>query len=251
MPGDARPDRTADDEADQCRNVGVDRVSGLSRIGIGRAVVNDDRPATNPLTGAHSGAEVRGPPHPVRCRQHGGGMTAGYAAGSGRQLGAALAASRSDDGAPGACAHTQPEAVRLRTTAVVRLEGALAHGRAPTKSGVRLHLRPTGTPRRVRCADSVASGERRPLEVTHLRYGSAPPRVKPTPPHVPPHGDRTQLRAPAPTRGQPHTRPASRGKPAKISRPESIPAATRRTLLSSTDTAVSFPDQPLRRSTPT
>jgi hypothetical protein len=141
--------------------------------------------------------------------------------------------------------------VRLRTTAVVRLEGALAHGRAPTKSRVRLHLRPTGTPRRVRCADSVASGERRPLEVTHLRYGSAPPRVKPTPPHVAAHGGRRSPPAAAPSRGQPHTRPARRGKPAKISRPESIPAATRRTLLSSTDTAVSFPDQPLRRSTPT
>jgi hypothetical protein len=39
---------------------------------------------------------------------------------------AALAAPRGNDGATGAGAHPQPEAVRARPTAVVRLEGALA-----------------------------------------------------------------------------------------------------------------------------
>ena len=129
--------------------------------------------------------------------------------------------------------------VRLLTVGLQQSQGSgCTSGRPGLRGG---SVVPTASP----------VGERRPIEVTHLRYGSAPPRVKPTRPQVPAHEARTHLRAPAPTRGQPHTRPASRGKPAKISRPESIPAATRRTLLSSTDTAVSFPDQPLRRSTPT
>jgi hypothetical protein len=50
--------------------------------------------------------------------------------GSGRQSGTALAAPRADDGPAGASAHAQPEAVGPRTTAIVRLEGAL-HVRAP------------------------------------------------------------------------------------------------------------------------
>ena len=52
---------------------------------------------------------------------------------SGREAGAALAAARRDDRATGAGAHAQAETVGLRTPAVVRLEGALAH--------VRLRLR--------------------------------------------------------------------------------------------------------------
>ena len=47
----------------------------------------------------------------------------------GRQLVAALATAAGQDGAAGAGAHAQSEAVGLGTTAVVRLEGALAHGR--------------------------------------------------------------------------------------------------------------------------
>ena len=46
---------------------------------------------------------------------------------SGRQLVAPLATAPSKDGAAGAGLHTQPKAVGLRATAVVRLEGALAH----------------------------------------------------------------------------------------------------------------------------
>jgi len=48
---------------------------------------------------------------------------------SGRELGAALAPARGQDGATGPGAHAQPEAVGLGATAVVRLEGALAHGK--------------------------------------------------------------------------------------------------------------------------
>jgi hypothetical protein len=47
---------------------------------------------------------------------------------SGRQLATALAAASGDDGTSGTSAHAQPEAVRLGTAAIVRLEGALAHG---------------------------------------------------------------------------------------------------------------------------
>src|SRR3954447_5303995 len=46
---------------------------------------------------------------------------------SGGELLATLAPTAGDDRPPGASAHPQPEAVRLGPTAVVRLEGALAH----------------------------------------------------------------------------------------------------------------------------
>ena len=49
----------------------------------------------------------------------------------GRKLGASLAAARRQDGAAGAGAHAKAEAVLLGTTAVVRLERALAHGVLP------------------------------------------------------------------------------------------------------------------------
>ncbi len=48
---------------------------------------------------------------------------------SGGELVAALAAAGSEDGATRAGTHPQPETVRTGTTAVVRLEGALTHGR--------------------------------------------------------------------------------------------------------------------------
>src|SRR5215203_1941443 len=50
---------------------------------------------------------------------------------SGGELLAALAPTGGDDGPSGARAHTQPEAVRLGPTAVVRLERALAHELLP------------------------------------------------------------------------------------------------------------------------
>ncbi|MDQ1734640.1 MAG: hypothetical protein QOH56_891 [Pseudonocardiales bacterium] len=49
-----------------------------------------------------------------------------------RQFGAALATTRRQDGAAGAGTHPKPEAVGLGPTAVVRLEGPLAHGLAPS-----------------------------------------------------------------------------------------------------------------------
>jgi hypothetical protein len=56
----------------------------------------------------------------------------GSAAGSGRQFAAALAATGRQNGATGTRPHPKPEAVGLGPTAVVRLEGPLAHGLAPS-----------------------------------------------------------------------------------------------------------------------
>src|SRR3954464_7378303 len=56
---------------------------------------------------------------------------------SGGELAPALAAPRRDDRAPGTGTHPQPEAVRLGAAAVVRLEGALAHGRTPSVATLR------------------------------------------------------------------------------------------------------------------
>lgn len=47
------------------------------------------------------------------------------------ELGATLAAARSEDRATRACAHPQTEAVHLGTTAVVRLERTLRHEQTP------------------------------------------------------------------------------------------------------------------------
>src|SRR5450756_2942721 len=63
--------------------------------------------------------------------------------GSGRQLGAALTATRGQDGATGAGPHAGTEAVRAAAAPIARLERALAHGTLPgalcrrTPSGAR------------------------------------------------------------------------------------------------------------------
>ena len=74
------------------------------------------------------------------------------------ELGAALAATGREDRAAGAGAHAQPEAVRLGPTAVVRLEGALAHGRL----------------RRVGPADLARRGDRRTGRGAGRRCAAAP-----------------------------------------------------------------------------
>ncbi|MCU1676907.1 MAG: hypothetical protein JWM93_1665 [Frankiales bacterium] len=66
------------------------------------------------------------------------------AAGSDSDVVTALAAARVEDRAAGASAHAQPEAVDLRTTAVVGLKGALAHWRTPGTTSAT----PTGRPQR-------------------------------------------------------------------------------------------------------
>lgn len=66
---------------------------------------------------------------------------------SGGEVRAALAPAGGEDGTAGARTHTQPEAVGLGATAVVRLEGALAHVQAPEsrEEGDRLCRRHPGT----------------------------------------------------------------------------------------------------------
>jgi hypothetical protein len=56
---------------------------------------------------------------------------------SGGKLAAALTTTGRDDRAAGPSAHAQPESVRLCPAAVVRLKGALAHGRTPSLYEVR------------------------------------------------------------------------------------------------------------------
>jgi len=61
---------------------------------------------------------------------------------SGRKLRAATAAARCEDGAPGACAHAEAEAVLLGTTTVVRLESTLGHERIPVLENAPFFRRP-------------------------------------------------------------------------------------------------------------
>ena len=108
-------------------------------------------------TAAHDRGEVGRAAHPVRRRAARRGRAGRAGRRSGRQLAAALAAAGGDDGAAGAGAHAQPEAVRLGPAAVVRLEGALAHGRTPSVGidtyDARGHAGVTCNGRRRSCAD--------------------------------------------------------------------------------------------------
>ena len=113
-----------------------------------------ERPTTNPTRRGPTGRDAatwttsRSPPlrrpradhppdvttvgQPMRRGEHGRGSRPGSSrAGSDRQALAALAAARGQDGAPGAGAHAQPEAVHLVAPAVVRLVRTLAHEVSP------------------------------------------------------------------------------------------------------------------------
>ena len=91
------------------------------------------RPARRPVRMARTKSGER------RMRWTEGSTTAAADAGwSGGELGAALAATGSEDGAAGAGAHAQPEAVGLGPAPIVRLEGPLAHRSNSTL------VRPTG-----------------------------------------------------------------------------------------------------------
>ena len=76
--------------------------------------------AADPTAGPHHPAEVGTVPQASGRRQHVRPVSGGKAR-------AALETAGSEDGTAGTGTHAQPEAVGLRTTAVVRLEGALAH----------------------------------------------------------------------------------------------------------------------------
>ncbi|MDQ1741868.1 MAG: hypothetical protein QOE23_207 [Pseudonocardiales bacterium] len=73
--------------------------------------------------------EVKSAPDRRRCAAGNTELT-----GSGRQFAAALAPAGLQDGASGTSPHSQTEAVGLGPAAVVRLEGPLAHGLAPSQS---------------------------------------------------------------------------------------------------------------------
>ena len=81
-----------------------------------------------PTTPTDDGLVLRSAGESVRPRQH--------RSGSGRELGAPLGATSREDAAAGAGAHAGAETVLLGATAVVGLEGALAHG---ITSGSRCH----------------------------------------------------------------------------------------------------------------
>lgn len=100
------------------------------RITAGEAgtKMDDKERATGPASSAYRGREVLAPPQPMLGRQHVMDLGSGC---SGRQAGATLAAAGRENRAAGTGAHPQPEAVGLRATTVVRLEGALAHSGAP------------------------------------------------------------------------------------------------------------------------
>jgi hypothetical protein len=66
-------------------------------------------------------------------------MRGGQHRNSGREFAAALATPGLQDGASGAGSHPQTEAVGLGPAAVVRLEGPLAHGLAPSQSSHLMH----------------------------------------------------------------------------------------------------------------
>jgi len=99
------------------------RLSCLS--GRTRSEVNDERsPSGAAPTTDHRG-EFTAAPEALRGGQHLDSL-------SGRELYAALGATRGEDGAPGPGAHAQPEAVGLRAAAVVRLVSTLAHVASPS-----------------------------------------------------------------------------------------------------------------------
>ena len=89
--------------------------------------MDDEERATSPATSTYRAREVLAPPQPIFGRQH-DVTTCVLLRGKG---GAALATTVREDRATGTGTHPQAEAVGLGTTAVVRLEGALAHSGAP------------------------------------------------------------------------------------------------------------------------
>jgi hypothetical protein len=108
----------------------------VTRFGIsfGKIEMDDQSRASRPPAHPHSGGELGALAQPGRGRKHGKSR---FRATSGRKALTALPATGSEDGATGASAHAQPKAVGLCAPAVVRLERALAHSRAPRKGPVR------------------------------------------------------------------------------------------------------------------
>jgi hypothetical protein len=105
------------------------RVTGLE-LRIRKCEVDDEPRASRPPTRPHGRGEVGALAQPGRGRKHGNSR---FRATSGRKALTALPTASGEDGATGASAHAQPKAVGLCAPAIVRLERALAHSRAPRK----------------------------------------------------------------------------------------------------------------------
>ena len=156
---DRAADGLAHDETRTCRGCAPPRhvrVRGVT------SQMDDQERATRSASAANRFCEVLAPPQPILGGQH--GLIRRWSGRSGGQTGAALAAAGREDRATGAGAHTQAEAVGLRATAVVRLEGALAHSGAPDEkscpTGRRLAV--TVRPRKLadrRCTALTSPGE--------------------------------------------------------------------------------------------
>src|SRR5579859_1262805 len=89
-------------------------------------VADQERPA-RPAAAPDRSAELGAAAHPGGSGQHLAPPPRGRKRPSDADSRTALAASRREHSAPGPGAHAQPEAVRLRATAIIRLKRALAH----------------------------------------------------------------------------------------------------------------------------
>ncbi len=126
--------------------------------------MDDHGAPAGPATTANRCGEVGATPQSLRRGQHDYLAFRPDSAGSGRQPVAALGAAGRDDGAAGAGTHAQPETVGLRTPAVVRLVGALAHvKKLRLRTTPRGHRQPTRHFSRARHSNrsTVRSADRR------------------------------------------------------------------------------------------
>jgi hypothetical protein len=103
-------------------------------VGVRERKMDHEPRTSRPSTQPHGGGEVGALAQPGRGRKHGNSR---FRATSGRKALTALPTASGENGATGASAHAQPKAVGLCASAVVRLERALAHSRAPRKGPVR------------------------------------------------------------------------------------------------------------------
>jgi hypothetical protein len=121
---------TADHETHSRASEGVVTLD-IAGLKVGKSQVDDESRPGRPPTHPHSCGEVGALAQPGGGRKHGNSR---FRATSGRKALTALPTTSGEDGATGASAHAQPEAVGLCAPAVVRLKRALAHSRAPRKT---------------------------------------------------------------------------------------------------------------------
>jgi len=192
---DCRSASSADDKAHSCRRTRGFCIGG-SRGVVRSRQVHDDRAAAGPSPTPRRHPKVTSQAQTVRRGQHGSVLRVRLARrrgddgdrSGGKPL-AALTPTVAQDGAPSTGTHPQAESVGLVPTAIVRLEGALAHGFAPGSQAQRSRTarRPTvtcnslftGAPAGAggRTAPRYARGSERVKRPGHLRANPAPARV--------------------------------------------------------------------------